>query len=125
MIAAILAFAAANPPADAKPFWYSMLPFLAIIVVFFFLMTRSMRRQERERQALATSLKKGDEVLTQAGMYGTVISVSDTEDKVVVKIDDNTRVRMTKASIARNLSNEQAAKAGTPPSEAVTTKPNS
>lgn len=76
--------------------------------LYFFLIVRPQRRQEQERQAMLTSLKKNDEVLTVGGIYGTVVAVSETEDKVTVKVDDNVRVKMTKASIQRNLSNEEA-----------------
>ena len=71
----------------------------------------AQRSRDRERQQLLTGLKKNDKVLTTAGIYGTVVSVSDKEDEVVVKVDDNTRLRMLKGSIMRNLSNEEAQKA--------------
>ena len=56
-----------------------------------------MKRQEQERQALASNLKKNDEVLTNAGIYGTVVDVSENEDEITVKVDDNVRVKMTKS----------------------------
>lgn len=87
-----------------------MLPLLPIFVLFYFLMIRPSQRREREQKALASNLKKNDKVLTIAGIYGTVVSVSDTEDEVVVKVDDNTRLRMQKGAVARNLSGEEAAK---------------
>jgi preprotein translocase subunit YajC len=119
---------AAPPAGQGPPGWYSMLPFIIMGGVLILLMTRSARRQERERQTLASTLKKNDKVLTSAGIYGTVITVSDTADEVVVKVDDNTRLKMTKASIIRNITQEEAAAAakagaGTPSSEAITTKP--
>src|SRR5919199_618782 len=88
--------------------------FIPIILIFLFslIVLRPMnRRQEQERQALLSNLKKNDKVLTTAGIYGTVISVSDKEDEVVVKVDDNVRLKMIKGAIARNLTNEEAAKA--------------
>jgi preprotein translocase subunit YajC len=85
---------------------------IALIFLFYLIVLRPMnRRQEQERQALLSTLKKNDKVLTSAGIYGTVVSVSDKEDEVVVKVDDNTRVKMIKSAIARNLTNEEAAKA--------------
>jgi preprotein translocase subunit YajC len=65
------------------------------------------RRQDKERQALTSNLKKGEEVLTIAGIYGTVVTVSDTKDEIVIKVDDGTRLRMTKTSILRNISREE------------------
>ena len=57
-----------------------------------------MKRQEQERQTMAGNLKKNDEVLTNSGIYGTVIDVSDSDDKITVKIADNVRIKMTKAA---------------------------
>ena len=88
-----------------------MLPaFIGIAFVFWWLLIRPMRKQEQERQALAGNLKKNDDVLTNSGMYGTVVDISDTDDKITVKIADNVRVKMTRGSVARNLTNEEAAK---------------
>ena len=56
---------------------------------------------------------------TTAGrIYATVIEVSDKEDKIIVKIADNVRVKITKAAIARNITNEEeAAKAKEQPAK--------
>ena len=86
------------------------LPFILIAVLFYLLLIRPMKKQERERQEMASNLKKNDEVLTGAGIYGTVVDVSETDDKITVKVADNVRVKMTRASIVRNLTNEEAAK---------------
>jgi preprotein translocase subunit YajC len=104
------------------------LPFIGIAVVFLFLMMRNSRRQDKDRQTMLSSLEKNDKVLTIGGIYATVISVNQTEDEVVVKVDDNTRLKITKASISRNITKEQAAAApkadAGAQSTAVTTKPN-
>src|SRR6516162_7923567 len=84
--------------------WYAsplmILPLIALM--FYFLILRPMRRQEVERQALLSTLKKNDEVLLAPGIYGTVIGVDEKEDKVTVKIDDNCRIKVLKSTIARN-----------------------
>ena len=113
MLAALpLLFAADAPAAGATSSpMTQLLPLLPIPILFYFLMIRPKQLEDRKRQEMIGALKKNDKVLTIAGIYGTVVSVSDTEDEVVVKVDDNTRLRMQKASIARNISGEEAAKA--------------
>ncbi len=109
MLADLLLFAEdAAPAPGGQPGWYSMLPFLILPIFLLLIMTRSARKQERERMSLVNTMTKGDEVLTAAGIYGTVISVHETKDEVVVKVDDGTRLRMTKASIQRNMTKEEA-----------------
>jgi len=98
---------------DQSPFGSAFLFFPLIIIALYFIIVilPGKRRQEKERQSMITGMKKNDEVLTIAGIYGTVVTVSETKDEVVVKVDDGTRLRMTKGSIARNISAEEAAKA--------------
>jgi preprotein translocase subunit YajC len=84
--------------------------FIPIALLFYFLLIRPMKKQERERQEMAGNVKKNDEVLTGAGIYGTIVDVSETDDKITVKVADNVRLKMTRASIVRNLTNEEAAK---------------
>jgi preprotein translocase subunit YajC len=95
----------------AQPWWFPLLLPAGIVFIGYFLLWRPMRRQESDRQALLTSLKKNDKVITSAGIYGTVVSVAEKEDEVVVRVDDNVKLKMIKASIARNLTNEEAWKA--------------
>lgn len=105
----LLAEDAPKPPA---PFMFEML--LPIGLVFLFLMVvvwPAQRQEKKAREALLTNLKKNDKVITTSGIYGTVVSVAEKEDEVTVKVDDNVRLKMLKSSIARNLTNEEAAKA--------------
>jgi preprotein translocase subunit YajC len=99
-------------PGGAPPTWELPLILMLIFFAFYFIVIRpSQRRQERERLALLNSLKKNDKVLTSGGIYGTIVSISDKEDEVIVKVDDNTRLKMLKSSILRNLTQEEAARA--------------
>jgi preprotein translocase subunit YajC len=113
----------ARPPIPAE-----FIPLIALFILGYFFLIRPIRRQEKERQALLSSLKKGDKIITTSGIYGTVVAVSDKEDEMTVKVDDNVRLRMTKGVVQRNLTNEEAAreakaKPAAPKSEAVTTRP--
>lgn len=113
----LLLFAEGDAPAPVKPqggLNDPMLPLLimGIVLLFFMMVLRpAQRRKEKEAQALLTNTKKNDRVLTTAGIYGTVISISDKEDEVIVKVDDNTRLKMLKSSIHRNLTAEETLKA--------------
>jgi preprotein translocase subunit YajC len=82
---------------------------ILMFIVCYFLLIRPMKKQEQERQKMASNLKKNDEILTNSGIYGTITDVSDSDDKITVKIADNVRIKMTKGSVLRNLTNEEAA----------------
>lgn len=111
MLPAFLLFAQDAP---APTPWYSMLIWmLPMVVLFYFLMIRPMRRQEQQRQLLVNNLEKGDKVQTAAGIIGHVVAVAEKEDEVTVKVDDNCRLKMIKSSIVRNLTKEEKLKAPT------------
>jgi preprotein translocase subunit YajC len=90
--------------------WDIALMMLPVLVLFYFLMIRPGRRQEAERKKLIDTLKKDDEVLTYAGVFGKIVSIHETEDEAVIKLEDNTRVKVLKSSILRNISGEKALK---------------
>jgi preprotein translocase subunit YajC len=93
-----------------EPAWGPMIPLLLLGLVFYFLLLRPGMRQEKERKALRSALKKDDRILTTSGIYGVVVSVSEKEDEVVVRVADNVRLRMVKAAVDRNFTNEEAAR---------------
>jgi preprotein translocase subunit YajC len=115
MLEALVIFAQeAEKKGGGSPLDAFGLPFIFLIVImlyFFIVLIPGKRRQERERQAMISNVTKGDEVLTSVGIYGTFVSAHETKDEVVIKVDDGTRLRMTRGSIVRNLSAEERAKA--------------
>ena len=127
-----------QPQADGGLFGSPMLLLIPLVVLGYMFFIRPMRKQDAERQALLTTTKKHDRVITHAGIYGKVISVSDKkeEDEIIVEVADGVRLKMVKNAILRNLTNEEAAReaeaakkaakgakpAEQPASTAVTTK---
>jgi preprotein translocase subunit YajC len=76
----------------------TIVPFLLIILVFYFLILRPQQKRQKERAKLLESVRKGDRIVTTGGMHGLVEGI---EDKVVlVKIDDNVKVKIDKSAIA-------------------------
>jgi preprotein translocase subunit YajC len=96
---------------STAPGWNLLMPLLLIAPLAYILLLRPMRKQEQERQKLISGIKKNDEVLTNSGIIATFISASDTDDEVVLKLDDGTRVRMLKSSIMSNRTAEKELKA--------------
>jgi preprotein translocase subunit YajC len=103
--------AAPQPRGDGGMGLLLMLP-LFLLLFWLIVLRPAQKRQEREAAEKLNSLQKHDEILTIGGIYGQVVSVTDSKEKdeIVVKIDDNTRVKMTRAAIHRNLSHEERQK---------------
>lgn len=87
------------------------LPLVAIAVIFYFLLIRPQKREQQAREAMISALKKNDKVVTIGGIIGTVANLSPDGQEVTLKVDDNTRIRMTRASIQRVVSADAPAEA--------------
>src|SRR5262245_11358146 len=119
MFLQLLVLLAEDAPAQPPPTIFNILPFVAIPILFYLILIRPAQKKDKERASFLTGLKKNDKVLTAAGIYGTVVAISEREDEVTVRVDDNVRLKMTKSSIVRNLTNEESARAAkTNPSQA-------
>jgi preprotein translocase subunit YajC len=89
-----------------------MIAWLLVLVFFYFLVIRApMRRQENERQTLLNNLKENDKVLTSGGIIGTIATLRKDTDEMTLKVDDKVRLRMTKSSIVRVLTDDAASEA--------------
>jgi preprotein translocase subunit YajC len=86
-------------------FWSTIVLLAPIPFLFYFLILMPQQQQEKKRRAMIDNLKKNDKVLTSGGIYGTVMSVDTSNDKVVLRVDDERGVKLafTKASVARVL----------------------
>jgi len=86
----------------------SMLPFVAIFILFYFLLIRPQRKEQSRRQTMLAAVKKNDRVLTVGGIYGVVTNVHREADEVTIKVDEttNTKLRMTLSSVSRVIGDE-------------------
>jgi preprotein translocase subunit YajC len=89
--------------AGGGSFWSPLVLFLPVVVFAYLLIIRPQQQQEKKRRAMIEALKKNDKVLTAGGIYGTVVSVDTSNDRVVLRVDDERGVRMafTKTSVSR------------------------
>lgn len=76
-----------------------IIPYILIFLVFWFLVIKPQKDKQKEHVERLQSLKKNDEVVTAAGIHGTVVLVKDKT--VVVRVDDNVKIEFDKESISR------------------------
>ena len=73
--------------------------------VFYFLLIRPGQKQRKQHQQLVESIKKGDEVMTAGGFFGTVKSVHD--DHIMLELAKKNVVKLSRNSIARVTSADE------------------
>jgi preprotein translocase subunit YajC len=71
---------------------------LVFFGIFYFLAIRPQRRQKQQHAEMISMLKKGDEVVTIGGMFGTISAIGD--DWVELEVAKRTRVRYLKRAIS-------------------------
>ncbi|CUU04028.1 protein translocase subunit yajC [Candidatus Thermokryptus mobilis] len=76
----------------------TIIMFLAIFLIFYFLIIRPQQKRAREHQKLIESLKKGDKVITSSGIHGKVVGLDDRT--VLLEVDDGVKIKFEKTAIA-------------------------
>lgn len=88
----------AGSPSSTMGFLSTVVPFLLIILIFYFFLIRPQTKKQKETEKMINALKKGDKVVTIGGIHGVV---SATKDKtIIVKVDDNCKMEFSRSAIA-------------------------
>ena len=103
-ILTILQAQAAAPQQGASQ-WSFWLMIILLFAIMYFFMIRPQRKQQKELDKFRSELKKGDKVVTAGGIYGTVDEVK--ERSVLLKIDENVKIKIDKASLVKDYSDVQ------------------
>lgn len=85
----------------------SFVPLILIFVIFYFFLIRPQQKKAKEHKGMLAALRRGDQVITQGGVYGKVIKVKD--DEAEVEIADGVKVRVVKGTIAAVVSKTEPA----------------
>lgn len=75
----------------------SLVPFVLIMVVFYFLFFRPQQKRAKEHQQMLGGIERGDDVITSGGILGKVAAISD--DILTVEIAQGVKIRVQKSAI--------------------------
>ena len=84
----------------------SIVPFILMFAVFYFLLIRPQQRKSRQRKDLLGAIKKGDKIVTIGGMHGTIVELND--DTVVLRVNDATKLTYDRSAINTVISSSTA-----------------
>jgi preprotein translocase subunit YajC len=74
------------------------LPLILIMVIFYFLMIMPAQRRQKKVAQMLKELKNGDKVITNGGIYGTIVGLED--DAVQLRIAEQVKVKISRSAIA-------------------------
>ena len=84
-----------------------LITFGLIGIIFYFLLIRPQRKQQKELKERQDSLKPGDKVVSAGGIYGIVREVQ--QDTVKLEIAPNTIIKIAKTSIVTTVAKDGSA----------------
>ena len=77
-------------------------PILLMVVIFYLLLWRPQKKQQKERASLLGSLKKGQKIVTIGGIYGEIVELDD--EKVKVQVSEKVELTFARTAVANVLS---------------------
>jgi len=80
----------------------SIIMLVLIIVVFYFFMIRPQVKKQKDQKKYVEELKKGDKIVTTAGIHGKITEVADTT--ILVEVDNGVKIRFDKTAISLEAS---------------------
>ena len=103
----------AASPGGALGMLTMILPIALMVLIFWLLIIRPEKKRNKEMQNMLNSLQVADEVVTNGGIVGLVVSVQ--KDTVLIETgSDRTKIRVLKSAIAKcNTEHEAPAEAQT------------
>jgi preprotein translocase subunit YajC len=81
--------------------YMSILLIVGLIAIFYFMLIRPQQKRMRQQGELMSNLRVGDDVMTSAGIYGTITEVE--EDTILLEISEDVEIRVAKSAIARTF----------------------
>ena len=91
------AFAQAASSSQGGADWLSLLPMFGILIIFYLLLIRPQAKRAKEQKQMVEALQRGDEVITNGGILGQIINVS--ENYVVLEVAPTIEVTELKSSV--------------------------
>ncbi len=76
----------------------------AVILIFYFILIRPQRKEQKRHKEMIAALAKGDEVVTTGGIIGTVIRAD--EDRLILRTGGDTKITVERSRIAKRVTQE-------------------
>ncbi|MGY3213518.1 preprotein translocase subunit YajC [Mucilaginibacter sp. HD30] len=88
---------------QAGGFGYQQLIMLGLIIlVMYFFMIRPQMKKQKDQKKFADELKKGDKIITTAGLHGRIAEVNDTT--IVIDTELGSKLRFDKSAVSLDAS---------------------
>lgn len=80
-----------------------MLPLLLIIPIFYLFLIRPQQKKQKDLQKMLSELKRGDKVVTNSGIIGSIWGINEKDNFIVLKVGEDTKIEFLRSAIAGKL----------------------
>jgi preprotein translocase subunit YajC len=92
-----------TPSTGGGPMFFIMI--ILMFVVMYFFMIRPQQKKQKQLREMRKLLGKGDKIITQGGIFGTIVEVKD--EYFLVEIDSNVKIRVVKDLVFKDATELQ------------------
>ena len=86
-----------------------LMPIILVMIIFYFLLIRPQQKRAKQHKAMLAELKRGDKIITNGGLTGTIVKVVDDSETIEVEIAKDVKVNVVRTMIA-DVRDKDAAK---------------
>ncbi|WP_256012423.1 preprotein translocase subunit YajC [Desertivirga xinjiangensis] len=79
-----------------------MIPMILIVVVFYFFMIRPQMKKAKDQKKYVEELKRGDRIVTTAGIHGRIADMNDTT--FLIEVESGAKIRFDKSAVSLEAS---------------------
>jgi preprotein translocase subunit YajC len=105
LISSAFAQEATSAAAKQPSLLASIAPMVLIMAVFYFLIIRPQSKKVNEHKATISTIKKGDQIVTAGGVYGTVTKVDSDKNTLHVQIAEGVQIKIKQDTVAEVINN--------------------
>lgn len=84
----------------------NLLPIVAMLGIFYFLLIRPQRQQQKKADEMRSNLSKNDKIVTLGGIHGIITGLTDKT--VTIKVDEGVSVKFDRTSVGRVVSGSKS-----------------
>ena len=85
------------------------MPIILVMIIFYFLLIRPQQKRAKQHKQMLSALKRGDKIVTNGGLTGTIIKAVDDSETIEVEIAKDVKVNVVRTMIA-DVRDKDAAK---------------
>ena len=94
-----IAYAQSAGDAGSQSPFFQFIPLVLILGVFWFLIIRPQQKKQKEHMRMVESLKKGDKVVSNGGIFGTIVKVGD--DRITLEVASKVHINLERQQVSR------------------------